>query len=62
MTKCDLVNGPCACGAWHYPNDGTFGQPGMWSNRLPNGGDPAPPIDALIEGFVVLHKPSDASE
>lgn len=41
MTKCDLVNGPCACGAWHYPNDGTFGQPGMWSNRLPNGGDPA---------------------
>lgn len=24
MTKCDLVNGPCACGAWHYPNDGTL--------------------------------------
>lgn len=24
MTKCDLVSGPCACGAWHYPNDGTY--------------------------------------
>lgn len=35
---------------------------GMWSNRLPNGGDPTPPIDALTESFVVLHKPSDASE
>lgn len=58
MTKCDLINGPCACGSWHERGNG-FGQPGMWPNGLPNGGDQTQPIDAVADGLVRLVELSD---